>query len=111
MALARFDLKIGHEEKEAVSHAAALTGTTMAAFMRVAVTEKAREIIDRESRVRMTARDFQAFIAALDTLEEQLLDVHKHDRKAFTSGVQALDDYLQRHAVQQEKKVSALYGC
>jgi len=67
MNLARFDLKIGHEEKEAVSHAATLMGTTMAAFIRLAATEKAREIIDKESQVRMTARDFQDFVTALDS--------------------------------------------
>jgi len=33
-----------------------------------------------------------------------LLDPELHDRKAFTSGVAELDDYLQRFAVQQSKK-------
>ena len=37
-------------------------------------------------------------------LEEQLLDPRRHDRKAFTSGVVELDQYLQRLAVQQSKK-------
>lgn len=37
-------------------------------------------------------------------LEEQLLDPHRHDRKAFSSGVVELDQYLQRFAVQQSKK-------
>jgi GNAT superfamily N-acetyltransferase len=36
--------------------------------------------------------------------EEQLLDASRHDRKLFTCGVAALDDYLQRFAVQQSKK-------
>ena len=37
-------------------------------------------------------------------LEEQLLDPHHRDRKAFTSGVAELDDYLHRFAAQQSKK-------
>ena len=37
-------------------------------------------------------------------LEEQLLDVHQHDRRAFHSGVTELDDYLHRFALQQSKK-------
>jgi len=37
-------------------------------------------------------------------LEEQLLDPHRHDRQAFTSGVAELDVYLHRFAVQQSKK-------
>ena len=63
---ARFELKMDAEEKDVVSRAAALMGTTMAAFMRTAAKEKARELLDRESRITMTARDFQAFTAALD---------------------------------------------
>ena len=36
--------------------------------------------------------------------EEQSLDPNSHDRKAFTSGVGELDEYLQRFAIQQSKK-------
>ncbi len=48
------------DEKELVSRAAVLMGTTMAA------KEKARELLDRESRIAMTAQDFQAFATALN---------------------------------------------
>lgn len=65
-AVARFDLKMDAEEKELVSRAAALMGTTMAAFVRTAVKEKAHELLDRESRVTMTAQDFDALTAALN---------------------------------------------
>lgn len=65
-ALARFDLKLNVEEKEVVSRAAALVGTTMAAFVRTAAKEKARELLDRESRITMSAQDFQAFTLALN---------------------------------------------
>lgn len=37
-------------------------------------------------------------------LEEQLLNPDCHDRHAFTSGVDELDTYLHRFAVQQSKK-------
>ncbi len=65
-AAARFDLKMDVEEKDIVSRAAALMGTTMAAFVRTAAKEKARELLDRESRITMTAQDFQAFTTALN---------------------------------------------
>lgn len=65
-AIARFDLKMDVEEKDVVSRAAALVGTTMAAFVRTAAKEKARELLDRESRITMSAQDFQAFTTALD---------------------------------------------
>ncbi len=65
-AVARFDLKMDVEEKEAVSRAAALVGTTMAAFVRTAAREKARELLDWESRITMSVQDFQAFTLALN---------------------------------------------
>ena len=37
-------------------------------------------------------------------IEEQALDPARHDRKGFSCGVPALDDYLQRFAIQQSKK-------
>ena len=66
-ALARFDLTMLPEEKERVSCAAALMGVTMAAFVRSAANEKAGELLDRESRVTLTTRDFQAFTSALNS--------------------------------------------
>lgn len=65
-AAARFDLKMDVDEKEVVSRAAALVGTTMAAFVRAAAKEKARELLDRESRITMSAQDFQQFTVALN---------------------------------------------
>jgi uncharacterized protein (DUF1778 family) len=65
-AVARFDLTMDVEEKDAVARAAALMGTTMAAFVRTAAREKAREVLDRESRITMTAQDFNAFTTALN---------------------------------------------
>ncbi len=65
-SVARFDLTMDAEEKKDVSRAAALMGTTMAAFVRTAAKEKARELLDRESRITMTAQDFQSFITALN---------------------------------------------
>ena len=65
-AAARFDLKMDVEEKEFVSRAAALMGITMAAFVRTAAKEKARELLDKESRITMTTQDFAAFTTALN---------------------------------------------
>ena len=63
--VARFDLTMDASDKEVVSRAAALMGTTMAAFVRTAAKEKARELLDRESRITMTAQDFDTFTLAL----------------------------------------------
>jgi uncharacterized protein (DUF1778 family) len=63
---ARFDLTMDAEEKDIVSRAAALMGATMAGFVRAAAKEKALALLDRESRVTLTKRDFAAFSKALD---------------------------------------------
>lgn len=65
-AKARFDLKMDAAEKDVVSRAAALMGTTMAGFVRTAAKEKALALLDRESRVTLSKRDFAAFTRALN---------------------------------------------
>ncbi len=66
MTAARFELKMDVEEKEVVARAAALAGTTMAAFVRNAAKEKTRDLLERESRITMSNDDFQALTRALN---------------------------------------------
>ena len=63
---ARFDLKLDQEDKDLLSQAATLMGTSMAGFVRAAAKEKARHIIDQESKIKLSRRDLQALNAALD---------------------------------------------
>ena len=63
---ARFDLKMDPDDKAIVAKAAALMGTTMAGFVRAAAKEKARSLIERETRLTLSERDFAAFVRALD---------------------------------------------
>ena len=67
MPEARFDLKMDASDKAIVAKAAALMGTTMAGFVRAAAKEKALALIERESRLTMSEKDFTAFTRALDT--------------------------------------------
>ena len=66
-ATARFDLKMAPEEKPIVAKAAALLGTTMAGFVRMAAKEKAQLLLDREARLLLSERDFSALANALDS--------------------------------------------
>lgn len=66
MATARFDLKLDPEDKHVLAKAAALVGTTMAGFVRSAAKEKAYAVLDEDSRLSLTQRDAEAFVAALD---------------------------------------------
>jgi uncharacterized protein (DUF1778 family) len=65
LATTRFDLKMDASEKDIVSRAAALMGTTMAGFVRSAVKEKAQELLEREATLRMSAQDFDHFSQAI----------------------------------------------
>lgn len=64
--LVHLDLQIDPEEKDIVARAAVSLGTTMAAVVHTAVNEKARDLLDRESRITMSANDFREFSAALN---------------------------------------------
>ena len=66
-AVARFDLKMDAADKAVVARAAALLGTTMAGFVRMAAKEKAQALLEREARLTLTARDFSEFTSALDS--------------------------------------------
>lgn len=86
---ARFDLKLDKDDKDLFSEAAALMGTTLAGFVRAAAKEKARSIIDQESRLTLSRRDFHAFNKALDRafapnepLQEALDTARKTVRRA-----------------------------
>lgn len=67
---ARFDLRLESGEKELFSEAAALMGTTMAAFVRAAAKEKARALLEQERRILLSPRDISALAAALDNAFE-----------------------------------------
>lgn len=67
---ARFDLKMDADEKAIVAKAAALMGTTMAGFVRAAAKEKAQSLLERETRLTLTERDFGGFASALDSAFE-----------------------------------------
>ena len=53
------------DEKDLVARAAALMGTTMAGFVRMAAKEKAVDLLDRDTRVTLSKRDFAALGKAL----------------------------------------------
>lgn len=64
-AIARFDLKLDADDKDLLSRAASLMGTTMAGFVRSAAKEKAQALLEQEARITLSRRDFQDFNAAI----------------------------------------------
>ena len=65
-AVARFDLTMDAADKDLVARAAALMGATMAGFVRAAAKEKALALLDSQSRVTLSERDFASFAKALN---------------------------------------------
>ena len=65
-AVARFDLKLAADDKDLLTRAATLMGTTMAGFVRSAAKEKAQAVLEQESRATFSKRDFLAFNAAIN---------------------------------------------
>lgn len=63
---ARFDLTMDAVDKDIIARAASLMGTTMAGFVRSAAKEKAQDLLDRESRITLSQRDFTAFASAIN---------------------------------------------
>lgn len=61
----RFNLVLDVEEVDRLSRAASLTGTTLADFVRNAAKEKARILLEQESCVTFSERDFLAFNVAI----------------------------------------------
>jgi uncharacterized protein (DUF1778 family) len=53
-------------------------GTTMAGFVRAAAKEKAQDLLQREMRLTLTPRDFEAFTKALDSAFKALATSSTH---------------------------------
>ena len=51
----RFEMVMPKADKDLLQNAAALLGTTMANFVRMAARDRAREVVEQESRVLMSA--------------------------------------------------------
>ena len=79
--MARFDLRLDQDDKDLLAQAATLAGTSMAGFVRSAAKEKAQAVIDRESRLTLSQRDFRALSVAL----EEAFAPNEHLRWALDS--------------------------
>ena len=62
---ARFDLKLDAQDKDMLSRAAGLMGTTMAGFVRSAAKEKAQALLQQEAQITRTAREFRQLQSAI----------------------------------------------
>lgn len=62
----RVDLRISAELKELLSRAASYCGMSLSSFMVSLAADRAKEVVAEHENVTLTARDWNAFLTALD---------------------------------------------
>lgn len=82
---ARLSCRIRPQVKEQAEAAARLLGQSITDFTETALEEKARHVLSENERVRVSARAFEAFVAAIsgepETPSEKLLAAVERYRK------------------------------
>ena len=123
----RIDLRTSPEIKELIVRAATTAGMSVSAFFLGTAQERARQILAETEMMTLSAKDWNAFAKALDNADKPrpklsaAMQRHRdwqrasvdlellgtidpfssdHDRRSFTCGVDALDEYLRRFARQ-----------
>lgn len=62
----RLDVRLGEEQKKLIEQAAGVLGQTISAFTVATLVHKAEEVVERFGILRLSDRDRDAFLAALD---------------------------------------------
>ena len=70
MQTARLEFRVDTELKELIEQAARFLGVTQTAFASAALAERAQEVIRDHTTLRLSSRDWDAFLAALDSPPE-----------------------------------------
>ena len=65
-AIERINLRATREAKQVIEQAAALTGTTVSAFMLQQSYEKALDLIAQQQRITLSAKDFETIVNLLE---------------------------------------------
>ena len=64
---ARLDFRLNRQVKEVIEQAAAVSGQSLSDFAVSALYRTAREVLEREQTTRLSNRDRDIFLAALDS--------------------------------------------
>jgi len=85
MKTARLEFRVDPDAKGLIQQAAAFLGTSLTDFAAATLTDRAREIVEGHTIIRLANRDRDAFLAALDAPPEpsdalkRAFDQHRHD--------------------------------
>lgn len=66
----RLDVRLGEEQKKLIEQAAGFMGQTISAFTVATLLRQAEEVVERFGMLRLSDRDRDAFLAALDNPPE-----------------------------------------
>ncbi len=66
----RIDLRTSPEIKELIVRAASTSGVSVSAFLLGAAQERARQVLAESETITLTARDWDAFVTALDNIDK-----------------------------------------
>lgn len=64
---ARLSCRVDPRIKQRAEEAAALLGQSITDFTEAALNEKAEAILERAQKIQLSGRDFERFVAAIDT--------------------------------------------
>jgi len=70
MATARLEFRVAPEAKELIQQAAAFLGTSLTDFAAATLADRAREVVESHTIIRLSNQDRDAFLAALDSPPE-----------------------------------------
>ncbi len=62
----RLDVRLGEEQKKLIERAAGFLGQTISAFTVATLVHQAEQVVERFGMLRLSDRDRDAFLAALD---------------------------------------------
>ncbi len=81
----RLDVRLPEDNKKLIEQAAGLLGQTVSAFTVSTLVREAQEVVEHFAMLRLSNRDRDAFLAALDSPPEPNVRLRKaarrHDRK------------------------------
>ncbi len=67
----RIDLRLSTELKALLARAASYSGMSLSSFLVTSASKRAKELVAERETITLTARDWKAFLAALDEPERR----------------------------------------
>ena len=67
----RINLRTTYERKNLIATAAAYSGTTLSAFLLESAEERAKQVMQEQTEIQLTVKDWNAFSKILDEAENK----------------------------------------